>query len=490
MLKAFIAIGAILCFIFSAADRAFPQGASRTDAWLEDFAQLKHEMAAHYANLDWAVAERQIDLQRLGEQTQTRLREAQKDEQARHAIESFLRAFGDVHLSVRWPRTEKQPTHEESGRPSPNSSLCTRLGFREQKTFPGIAFSSLPGFEQLTTPDSRYFPIGTLILASGVRVGSVRIALFSEYRFPDLCEAAASELGLHQDAPCDKACGDRVKLRAADLLTAALERQLTALKTRPIDALLVDVTGNGGGSDWVEPAARALTAKRLRSPRIGFIKHEHWTKEFEMRLKDIERDAALHPQKMLDQAAEIYRQALSVSKQHSVRDAIWENKPVPGLVGQSPELFASGTLPDVRPGELPDSPSSAHLFYPSRYHYHEGVYSGPLLVLVDEKTASAAECFAAMLADSGAATVLGSQTRGAGFGYTNGGIRTVLKNSGAEVRMPDGVRFRRYGKNEAEGITPDVLVPWRADDGAGQRAARVLTKLPDAISRARARFRQ
>ncbi len=159
-------------------------------------------------------------------------------------------------------------------------------------------------------------------------------------------------------------------------------------------------------------------------------------------------------------------------------------------MGQSPELFASGTLPDVRPGELPDSPSSVHLFYPSRYHYHEGVYSGPLLVLVDEKTASAAECFAAMLADSGAASVVGSQTRGAGFGYTNGGIRTVLKNSGAEVRMPDGVRFRRDGKNEAEGITPDVLVPWRLDDGASQRAARVLTILPDAISRARARFRQ
>jgi hypothetical protein len=481
MLQTSIAIAASICFILSTADRTFPQGTSKPVAWLEDFAQLKHEMAAHYANLDWAIAERHIDLKRLSEQTQTRLREARNEAQARHAVESFLQAFGDGHLSVRWPRAEKPITNEESEKPSSQSTLCTRLGFHEQRTSPGIAFSCLHGFEQLTTPDSTYFPIGALILASGARVGFVRIALFSEYRFPDLCEAAASEFGLQKASPCDKACGDRVKLRAADLLTAAFERQLTALKALPIDALLVDITGNGGGSDWVEPAARTLTAKRLRSPRIGFIKHEHWTKEFEMRLKDIERDAALRPQKMLDQAAETYHRALSESKQQAARDAIWQNKVVPGLVAQSPELFAGGTLPDVKPGELPDSPSSVRLFYPSRYHYHEGVYSGPLLILVDENTASAAECFAAMLADSGAASVLGSRTRGAGFGYTNGGIRTVLKNSRAEVRMPDGVRFRRDGKNEVEGITPGMFVPWRANDSACQRAARVLTILPDAI---------
>ncbi len=33
-------------------------------------------MAAHYANLDWAIAERHIDLKRLSERTETRLREA------------------------------------------------------------------------------------------------------------------------------------------------------------------------------------------------------------------------------------------------------------------------------------------------------------------------------------------------------------------------------------------------------------------------------
>jgi hypothetical protein len=481
MLKEFIAAGACLCVIFSTAERAFPQSPARTEAWLEDFAQLKQEMAAHYANLDWAVAERRIDLKELSELTELRLREAQSEAQARRVIELFLQAFRDCHLSVRWPSTERPLANVKSAKPSADSLLCTRLGFHEQEAAPGIAFSLLQGFEQHTTPDSKYFPVGVLVLAEGKRIGLVRIALFSEYRFPDLCEAAASQFGLHKDSACDEACGERVELRAADLLTAALERQLELLKSCSIDALLVDITGNGGGSDWVEPAARTLTAKRLRSPLIGFIKHEHWAKDFERHLKDIERDAALRPEKRLDQAIETYRQALSEAKQPAARDGIWQNQPVPALVPKSPELFASGTLPYAKPGELPDSPSSAHLFYPSRYHYHEGIYSGPLLVLVDENTASAAECFAAMFADSGAAVLLGSQTRGAGFGYTGAGIRTVLKNSGAQVEMPDGVRFRADGTNEAAGITPSVLVAWRTNDSAHQRAARVLAVLPDAI---------
>jgi hypothetical protein len=321
-----------------------------------------------------------------------------------------------------------------------------------------------------------------LVLPNGKRIGLLRIAIFSEHWFPDLCETAASELGLHKDSPCDEPCGDRVELKAADLLTAALERQLAALNGASIDALLVDITGNGGGSDWVEPAARVLTSKSLRSPRIGFIKHEHWAKEFLSRLTDVERDLAKATgdrRQLLMRAADTYRRALAAAKQPVARDAVWQNKPVPALVAKDPELFASGIFPFARSADFPDSPSSGQLFYPSRYRYHEGVYAGPLLVLVDHNTASAAELFAAMLEDNGAAIVLGSPTLGVGFGYTNGGIPTVLKNSRAEVKMPDGVRFRSDGTNEAAGITPRVLVPWHANDSAYQRAARVLAVLPN-----------
>ncbi len=474
MLKKLItaALCASVCVPFSTATKTFAQ-APRSEAWLEDFEQLKREMAAHYANLDWAVAERRLDLKQLSEQTAARLREAQSDAQARQAIDSFVRAFGDGHFHLQWPSANRPDAVKndaaKNDKPSAPAPLCDRLGFRAGKTAPGIAFDRLPGFEPHRTADSKYFPVGVLVLPNGKRIGLLRIAIFSEHWFPDLCETAAAELGLHKDSPCDEACGDRVELKAADLLTAALERQLAALQAASIDALLVDITGNGGGSDWVEPAARVLTRKPLRSPRIGFIKHEHWAKDFQSRLADIERDAAqaTGPRRdMLKRAADTYRRALSAAKEPVARDAVWQNKPVPALVAKDPELFASGILPYARSGEFPDSPSSGQLFYPSRYRYHEGAYSGPLLVLVDQNTASAAELFAAMLEDNGAAIVLGSPTVGVGFGYTNGGIPTLLKHSRAEVKMPDGVRFRSDGTNEAAGITPRVLVPWHANDSA------------------------
>jgi hypothetical protein len=471
----------IALLVLSVTGTTFSQTPPQTSAWLEDFAQLKREMAAHYANLDWAVAERRMDLKQLCETAEAKLRDAKNDTQARRAIESFLNAFGDGHLEIRWPAKDQSAAPVKQ----PTQPLSVRLGFRAHKLAAGVAFSSLAGFKQHGTADSKYFAIGVLALADGKKIGLLGIALFSEYNFPDLGEAAASELGLHNDSACDDACADRVERKAADLLTAALGRQLAVLKESGIDALLVDITGNGGGTNWVEPAARTLTAKRLSSPRLGFIKHSHWAQQFSERLHAIEKDApraAAAQQKVLAQAAETYRRALAAAKQPVGRDEIWQSQRVPPLVAKEPVLYACGVLPYLQPGELPDNPSSAHVFYPSRYRYHEGVYGGPLLVLVDGNTASSAEYFAAMLADNGAAIVLGSPTVGAGCGYTNGGIPTILKNSVAHVKMPDGVRFRADGTNEVSGITPAVLIPWRGNDSPYQRAKRVLDVLPEVIS--------
>lgn len=54
----------ILSPVFGAAAQNF-----KNEVWLEDFAQLKRERSAHYANLEWAVAERGVNLKQLAEQT-------------------------------------------------------------------------------------------------------------------------------------------------------------------------------------------------------------------------------------------------------------------------------------------------------------------------------------------------------------------------------------------------------------------------------------
>jgi len=97
--------------------------------------------------------------------------------------------------------------------------------------------------------------------------------------------------------------------------------------------------------------------------------------------------------------------------------------------------------------------------------------------LVDRETWSAAEYFAALLQDNQAATVVGELTGGAGCGYTDGGIPTKLKNSGARLKMPDCVRFRADGSNEVNGITPDVLVPWAEHNSGFQHVKKLLVAL-------------
>ncbi len=80
------------------------------------------------------------------------------------------------------------------------------------------------------------------------------------------------------------------------------------------------------------------------------------------------------------------------------------------------------------------------------------------MILVNQGTGSSAEYFTAMLRDNSAATIIGEPTEGSGWGYTNRGIPTFLKNSGARVKIPDCVRLRTDGSNKVAGITPDILI--------------------------------
>lgn len=60
---------------------------------------------------------------------------------------------------------------------------------------------------------------------------------------------------------------------------------------------------------------------------------------------------------------------------------------------------------------------------------------------------------------------------------------TVLKNSGAGVKIPDCLQLRADGTNEVAGITPDVLIPWRPNDSRYQRVKRVFDVLSEHLSR-------
>lgn len=117
------------------------------------------------------------------------------------------------------------------------------------------------------------------------------------------------------------------------------------------------------------------------------------------------------------------------------------------------------------PNALLGVPDREEVFSPLRYRYSEGVWSGPLFVLVDRNTASASEQFVALLRDGEACEVIGLQTLGAGAGYTNGGIQFTLPNSGMRLWASDIIRHRQDGTNELFGIAPDIEIEEESDLG-------------------------
>lgn len=108
---------------------------------------------------------------------------------------------------------------------------------------------------------------------------------------------------------------------------------------------------------------------------------------------------------------------------------------------------------------------------PQRYHTRRNpeAYRGPLVILVDEESASASETFAAFMQEAGRARVVGRQT--AGSTLNQGGRRRF--KGGGELRYSTRTYLTPSGRElEGVGVTPDVTVPLTlADLRAGRDAA-------------------
>jgi C-terminal processing protease CtpA/Prc len=306
-------------------------------------------------------------------------------------------------------------------------------------------------------------------------LGVIRIGLFAEQAFPELCEREHSA-----PAPCDSACQQKLFTRVGKALTRTLARQVEVLAARKVDAIVVDITGNGGGTDWAEAAARVLTGPGVAAPRISFIKHPHWVKGIDNRLHDVELDlkrttsGAAQREWLLAARTELIK-SRSLAAEPCEREAIWKNQRVCALLVPG-RLHSVGL--EATPRALDLGGYQAQWVHDNVARYEPTVaWQGKLAILVDNNTASAAELFAATLKDNDRATLIGAPTKGLGCGYTDGGIPITLKHSGVQIRVPDCARLRANGENEVAGIVPDVLVPWRGNDSPYQRAARALVAL-------------
>jgi hypothetical protein len=475
--------------LFALAAPAAAQTAPPTfdaEGWIADLRQVREAMGSHYANLDWAATERETPFPQLFAAGEQRLRAAHSEAEAREVFERLEQYLGDGHVDFVWPKAGAATAASEPGIDGVDERPpCDILGFRADGRDGSAIATRLPGYQALDGESG--FPAG-IAEVDGRKVGVVRIAQMSASAHPAACAAVWAAMSRPADQPCDEDCRDALYVQAVDRVTEDLSERLRALKAAGAETLLVDLAGNGGGSEWVEVAVRVVTPVRLRAARVGFPRHPHWVESFtadERRIIDAARGQSAADRALLAGYGAVFAQARD--------EAATPCDAAPYFAGERPDcswlttapLYATGPVAELDP-TLVGKPWAAEVFTPLRYRFEPGVWSGPLIVLVDGGTASASEEFAAELQDNGAAIILGAPTRGAGCGHANGEIETVLAHSGARLRLPNCARLRADGSNEVSGIDPDVLVGFRGNDGSRRRVTRLLGALPTAVDRARA----
>jgi hypothetical protein len=466
-----ILIAAAIGFSCPTAARAEPFDPA---PWLADLEQARGAFHYKYANLEWLESERETNVDAMFDDLARRLHGARSEAEAHSVFDRLERRVRDGHVEFDWPRAPALAASSVAAAPAHSPAApdpCASMGYDGRQNQAGTA-QALSGYQALTEGRDNPFDAGVLS-SGGSRLGVIRIGVFQPQGYPMLCRAAFKALALPADKPCDDACQDQVLTWAYHRMTASLEDRIRQLKAAGAEVLLLDLSGNGGGSEWAEAAVRMFTAKQIVSERLGFVRGEHWTnqwRDLSKRLRDYAKRANRDDRKqLLTFAAEA--DAAATCEQPCSRI---------GAAG-----FATGLVGSARAGTFAGKDWGVYVFSPAQFPYHDGVWDKPLIVLVDQETWSAAEEFAAVLQDNKAAVVIGARSGGAGCGHTAGGTPTVLKNSRAVLKLPDCLRYRADGSNEVRGIVPDVPVAIRADDGVKLRAAMVFEKLPEAIARAR-----
>ena len=346
-------------------------------AWKADYERLKQALAQGYANLDWQVDRRGLNLVAADKAISAMLDKASSDVEATLIFSRLVDAFKDPHLQLIYGPAPASaallPQQSDTGAPVQSANLCKAAGYGSARTATRLPYSKAPAWTPISEAPFQAGLIG--------KTGFLRIPAFGEDRFADACAKVA-----------------RPGLEGRDLQLAAraeLNRQLAALiatmKTRGMTRLAVDISGNGGGSEWSAEVAAMLTGGTLT------------------------------------------RQAPRRAAPGCDRMAMWRGERPCDVYGAPPhvETFAG-----------------------------QGNWTGPLAVLVDRRSASAAEEFVTLLKGSKRAVIVGERTFGSGCGYIDGGHAFAFRAAPMHLMMPNCSRYTAEGINEIEGIAPMVPVDW------------------------------
>ena len=485
--KARPVLAAMLCLLVSTAcdARSAPYDAA---PWLADYAALKKGLERSYANLAWfASPEGGIDLAALDRKTVTALAEARSDKEAKAALTAFLKAIPDAHLQLVDPHTAAELAAQDG----PDHGLIRDLmagPCRAYNLDDGLKTDfSLPfdkaGARRITRGKNP-FASGLYDTPQGLRLGIVRIPSFEMRQYPDLCRGAAEQL---------RRTGETDTVDFEDFVQTGflqfLAQTLQDLQRRGAQAVVVDLGGNPGGGDSGQLATGLFAAAPLKSNPIWMVAGPPAVHLFDHQLAVL-RAAQAHAGDDAKARRDLGAAISAVAAQEGAIPAracdmawVWREQRPWGPRGCSNLVeagYMAGPAQTADWRAYADPASSVVLYAPADLGKLQGTWRGPVYVVVDETTASAAELFGAILQDNHAARLVGRRTIGAGCGNQGPYRFLPLKQMDASVRLSDCVLIRADGSDEVAGVEPDIAIDGR---DPVQRAHETLARIAEDLQK-------
>ena len=455
-------------------------------AWQKDYSLLKQDLERRYSNLAWfASPESGVDLPALDRRTLAMLNVATSDDDAQTALLNFVRSFHDGHFSQ---LTAQSPAG------SVKSVTPANPDYKRSDAFTGCAamryapydlpsftlpFESLPGFHLVADGIATPFRAGIFRSAdSAVSLAIVRIPSFDETADQGLCLKAWTRDDVWE------AQGKLVRRKLRDAVERSWYEELAVLlrvfKTAGVAAVVVDIGSNSGGDDSGDIAARLFTTKPLRSSPLWLSQDSAASTGYFN-----EQIEALRAAQQIDSANEVVKKELALflqrqselTKNICAMDWVWTARRM--WTGNSCRRLvdagsAGGPLPYLARDSIRNAEVGRRLHWPTLVASLWGTWSGPVYVLTDSRTYSAAEMFAAVLQNNRAAKIIGMRTGGDGCGFMNTPPPVSLPHSGLRFRVPNCVRIKSDGMDEVTGVIPDIPVLPTEGETSRARAMRVL----------------
>lgn len=472
---------------------AAPTASPDRDAWLADYRALKQALETQYANLTWfASPQGGRDLPALDRRTTAALEQATDATEARIALMAFQAAFRDGHFVVRPGLEPSNGDATEPEWPDLKSSdaaaeACLALGYGGAAAPFSLPIETLPNFELLTDGDTQPFRSG-IVTRGSTRVGIVRIPSFAMESYPALCRQSWTAEGVDQGGDVNQGALERAISRA---WYAELAAVLQTFRSRGVDAVLVDIGGNGGGDDSGDIATRLFSSQMVRSSPLLIKRGPAAETYLAEQVEQVEYGATLEPDpagaSLLTRARDDLKR-LDVARRPGQCDLSWvwrEQRawdPTGGCdlvrIGSS-----GGPLAELDGDVIPQPRIARRLSWAIEAKDHWGAWSGPVYILVDGRTGSSAEMFAATLQNNDMAKVIGLESSGAGCGAMGPNGQVALPSVGLLFSLPTCVRLRPDGTDEVAGVRPDLPVRPTEGESRRARAARLFTAISSDLNR-------